>query len=96
MILPSKGMQRSVSLSRIRPPKDARSTAGKPCGGLEARLNFAWVSVQDSEKSKTSQESARFPPVSARFTGATARASFGDDHCAINGLPAVAMTGDRM
>src|SRR5262249_41051787 len=28
--------------------EDAGSAAGKPCGGLEARLNFAWVSVQDS------------------------------------------------
>jgi hypothetical protein len=54
MILPSNGMQGSVSCVVFDAAKDAGSAAGKPCGGLEARLNFAWVSVQDSgTKSKT-------------------------------------------
>jgi hypothetical protein len=76
--------------------KDAGSAAGKPCGGLEARLNFAWVSVQDSGTKKQDDPRKRpaVPAVSACFTGATTRASFGDDHRAINGLPAMAMSGD--
>jgi hypothetical protein len=28
---------------------DGGSAAENPCGGLEARLNFAWISVQASE-----------------------------------------------
>jgi hypothetical protein len=76
--------------------KDAGSAAGKPCGGLEARLNFAWVSVQDSGTKEQDDPRKRpaVPAVSASFTGATTRASFGDDHRAINGLPAMAMSGD--
>jgi hypothetical protein len=76
--------------------KDAGSAAGKPCGGLEARLNFAWIFVQDSgtrEQNEPRKRSA-VPPVSACFTGATIRVSFGDDHRAINGLRAMAMSGD--
>ena len=78
--------------------KDAGSAAGKPCGGLEARLNFAWVSVQDGETKEQDVPRKRpaVPAVSACFfTGATTRASFGDDHRAINGLPAMAMSGDE-
>src|SRR5262245_36196810 len=88
-------MQGSVRLCLVR--KDAGSAAGKPCGRLEARLNFAWVSVQDSGTKEQGMPRKRpaVPAVSACFTGATTRASFGDDHRAINGLPAVAMGGDE-
>jgi hypothetical protein len=64
--------------------KNAGSAAGKPCGGLEARLNFAWFSVQDSG-TKEQDDPRKRPRVS----------SFCDDHRAINGLPAMAMGGDE-
>jgi hypothetical protein len=60
MILPSKGMQGVSGCLVFDAANDAGSAAGKPWGSLEARLNFAWISVQDSgQKSKTGQESAR-------------------------------------
>jgi hypothetical protein len=75
--------------------KDAGSAAGKPCGSLETRLDFAWVSVQDSGTKEQNEPRKRpaVPAVSACFTGATTRASLGDDQRAINGLPAMAMSG---
>jgi hypothetical protein len=96
MILPSKGMQGVSGCVVFDAAKDAGSAAGKPCGGLEARLNFAWVSVQDSGTKEQDDPRKRpaVPAVSACFTGATTRASFGDDHRAINGLRAMAMSGD--
>jgi hypothetical protein len=71
--------------------KDAGSAAGKPCGGLEARLNFAWISVQDSGTKEQDEPRKRpaVPAVSACFTGDNPR-----DHRAINGFPAMAMSGD--
>src|SRR6516164_9442260 len=48
MILPSEGVQGVSGCVVFDPAKDAGSAVGKPCAGLEARLNFAWVSVQDS------------------------------------------------
>src|SRR6516165_4608540 len=95
MILPSKGMQGSVR--SYSTAKDAGSAAKKPCGGLEARLNFAWVSVQDSgtKEQDVPRKRPAVPAVSACFTGATTRASFGDDYRAINGLRAMAMGGDE-
>src|SRR5690349_6898186 len=97
MILLSGGMQGSVRSCLVRCAKDAGSAAGKPCGGLEARLNFAWVSVQDSETKEryVPRKRRAVPAVSACVTGATTRASFGDDHRAINGLPAMAMSRDE-
>src|SRR5262249_39646975 len=70
--------------------------AGTPCGGFEARLNFAWISVQDSGTKEQDEPRKRpaVPAVSACFTSAATRARFGDDRRAINGLPAMAMRGD--
>src|SRR6516164_7467030 len=95
MILPSKAMQEVSGCLVSDAAKDAGSAAGKPCGGLEARLNFAWVSVQDSGTNGQDEPRKRpaVPAASACFTAATTRASFGDDRRAINGLPAMAMRG---
>src|SRR5260221_13213865 len=80
-----KGVSRCVVFDAA---KDAGSAVGKPCGGLDARLNFAWISVQESDKEQDEpRKRLAVPAVSACFTGATTRASFGDDHRAINGLP---------
>src|SRR5215831_17901337 len=76
MILPSKGMQGVSGWLVFDAVKDAGSAAGKPCGGLEARLNFAWVSVQNSGTKEQDDPRKRtaVPAVSACFTGATTRA----------------------
>src|SRR5215469_8201463 len=60
-ILPSEGMQGVSGCVVFDAAKDAGSAAGKPCGGLEARLNFAWVSVQSSG-TKEQDESAPLLP----------------------------------
>jgi hypothetical protein len=84
-----------ILLSKSIAAKDAGSAAGKPCGDLEARLNFAWISVQDSgTREQMSQESA---PLFRQFPlalPARQPASFGDHHRAMNGLPAMAISGD--
>jgi hypothetical protein len=76
--------------------KDAGSAAGKPCGGLEARLNFAWVFVQNSGTKE--QDDPRKCTVLRQFPLALPARQpargFGDDHRAINGLPAMAVSGD--
>src|SRR5215471_12459927 len=85
LILPSKGMQGSVRLSLILRGRMPDRAAGKPCGGLEARLNFAWISVQDSGTKEQDEPRKRpaVPAVSACFTSATARASFGGDSASL-------------
>jgi hypothetical protein len=60
-----------------------------------ACISLGFLSKTTGQESKTRQESV---PLSGSFrllfTGATTRASFGDDHRAINGLLAMAMSGD--
>src|SRR6516164_9607735 len=75
-ILPSKGMQGVSGCVVFDAAKDAGSAAGKPCGGLEARLNFAWTSVQDSGTKEQDEPRKRpaVPAVFACYTGATTRA----------------------